>query len=109
MFHWQALAESVGQGLPAPETEHRFARLLKRQWRFDFAWPQQRVAVELEGGQFSRSPGRHQRGTGIEGDCEKYNAAVKLGWRVLRYTTRQIDRDPVGIVQEVADLLRAQP
>jgi hypothetical protein len=35
--------------------------------------------------------GRHTSGGGFIKDCEKYNAAALLGWRVLRYTTSNID------------------
>lgn len=59
-----------------------------RRWRFDFAWPDRMLAVEVEGGTFVQ--GRHSRGKGIEGDAEKYNAATLLGWRVLRFTTDMI-------------------
>jgi very-short-patch-repair endonuclease len=72
--------------LPAPETEFRFHST--RKWRFDFAWPALRIAAEVEGGTWSG--GRHTRGSGFEGDCEKYNAAALAGWTVLRFTRRQI-------------------
>lgn len=55
-----------------------------RKWAFDFAWPSKRVAVEIEGGIFSG--GRHVRGKGYENDCEKYNTAEILGWKLLRFT-----------------------
>jgi len=61
-----------------------------RDWRFDFAWPADRLAVEVDGGTFSS--GRHTRGTGYEGDCEKLNEAVLRGWRVLRVTTAMVER-----------------
>jgi len=68
------------------ESEHRFHPT--RRWRFDFAWPAIKVAVEIEGGTWAA--GRHTRPAGYAGDCCKYNAAVLLGWRVLRYTTQMI-------------------
>ena len=74
-------------GLPDPEREFRFRAT--RKWKFDFCWPDQWLAVEVEGGTFSG--GRHVRGKGFELDCEKYNAATVGGWRVLRYTSRMIE------------------
>lgn len=58
-----------------------------RKWRFDFAFPEKKIAVEVEGGGLNGMPGRHQTKEGFEGDCFKYNAAAKLGWRLFRYTT----------------------
>jgi hypothetical protein len=57
-------------------------------WRFDYAWPPRRQALEIEGGTWTG--GRHVRGRGYEGDCEKYNAAALAGWTVLRETTAMI-------------------
>jgi hypothetical protein len=74
-------------GVPTPWAEYTFA--LPRRWRFDFAWPEKKIAVEVEGGQWVQ--GRHQRGEGLERDAEKYNAAAALGWRVLRFTTDMVD------------------
>jgi hypothetical protein len=73
--------------LPTPTTEHRFAP--PRRWRFDLAWPDVRLAVEVEGGTWSTS--RHTTGAGFEADCIKYNEAAILGWRVLRVTPSMID------------------
>ena len=69
-------------GLPEPVRELQFAKSIGRRWRFDFAWPEQRVAVEVDGGIFVA--GRHSRGAGQLADMEKQAAAVLLGWRVLR-------------------------
>jgi very-short-patch-repair endonuclease len=72
--------------LPAPTTEHRFHPV--RKWRFDVAFVEQRLAVEVEGGVFIQ--GRHSRGIGLEADAEKYAEAAILGWTVLRVTPRQV-------------------
>lgn len=76
-----------GAALVKPVREHRFHE--KRRWRFDYAWPLEKVAVEVEGGIYVR--GRHVRGKGYEKDLEKYNAAQELGWRVFRYSTGMIE------------------
>lgn len=55
-----------------------------RRWRFDYAIPSHKVAIEVEGGVWTQ--GRHTRPRGFIGDMEKYNTATALGWRVLRVT-----------------------
>ncbi len=80
-------AQIAEAGLPGPVREFVFA--LPRRWRFDFSWPTAHVAVECEGGIWIA--GRHTRGIGFEGDCQKLNEAALLGWRVLRVTGRMVD------------------
>jgi very-short-patch-repair endonuclease len=75
---FERLLRSVG--LPAPVREHRFHPV--RRWRFDYAWPSEKVALEVEGGVWTG--GRHTRGAGFVADIEKYNAATVAGWRVVR-------------------------
>ena len=66
--------------------EYRFDP--KRKWRFDFADPVSKVAVEIEGGVYQN--GRHNRGGGFIQDCEKYNTATAQGWRVFRLPSKLI-------------------
>jgi hypothetical protein len=73
-------------GLPPPVREYRFAR--PRRWRFDYAWPAHRFALEIEGATWTG--GRHVRGRGYEADCEKYNEAALRGWTVLRATSGMV-------------------
>lgn len=65
--------------------EHRFCA---RRWRFDFAWPDHKLACEVDGAVWVQ--GRHTRGAGVEADNAKYAAAAIEGWRVLRVTPGQI-------------------
>lgn len=75
--------------LPLPEPEYCFAP--PRKWRFDYAWPRYKIALEVEGGIWTR--GRHTRGAGFLRDMEKYNAAASLGWLVLRTTPKTLFDD----------------
>ena len=61
----------------------------ERRWRFDFAWPEVALALEVEGGVFQKKGG-HTTGSGYTEDCEKYNAAIYAGWTIIRLTTAQI-------------------
>ena len=65
------------------EPEYRFHPT--RRWRFDFAIPNEKIAVEIDGGAFTG--GRHTRGVGFVRDQDKLNTATSMGWRVFRYST----------------------
>lgn len=58
-----------------------------RQWRFDYAIPDLRIAIEIDGGIWIN--GRHNRASGYLGDMEKFNTAATLGWVVLKFTPRE--------------------
>lgn len=73
-------------GIPLPEIEYCFHP--SRKWRFDYCWPSEKIAVEIEGGIWNR--GRHLRGAGYLGDMEKYNAGGCLGYRIFRFTPQQL-------------------
>lgn len=73
-------------GLPEPQREFRFHPT--RRWRFDLAWPDKSIAVEIDGAIFVQ--GRHTRGVGVERDMEKLNEAIVCGWRVLRFSTGMV-------------------
>ena len=72
--------------LPMPELEHRFHET--RRWRIDYAWPNHKLAVEREGGIWVR--GRHTRPQGFLKDLEKYNELTLKGWRLLRFTPKDL-------------------
>lgn len=59
-----------------------------RRWRFDLAFPEKKIAVEVEGGIYIQ--GRHSRGAAFEKDCEKYNRAAMMGWTVLRFGPKAV-------------------
>ena len=80
------LRQCIDIGLPKPEREHMF--LAGRRFRFDFAWTDVQLGVEVEGGVFSK--GRHTRGVGYGKDLEKYNLAAMHGWTVYRFTTQDV-------------------
>ena len=118
---------------PYPTREFRFHP--KRMWRFDFAWEAHRMAVEIEGGVMSypvtcdscREPvhrinkrtrrkervyaamGAHTRAAGFQNDCDKYNAATALGWRVLRFTVKHLTESPTEMVKTIQAMLAEGP
>jgi len=61
-----------------------------RKWRFDYAIPSLKIAIEVEGGAFTG--GRHTRGKGFIADMEKYNTATSMGWRLIRCTPSKMGK-----------------
>lgn len=59
-----------------------------RKWRFDYAFPAYKIALEVEGGVWTG--GRHTSPQGFLGDMEKYNTATLMGWRLFRVTPDQL-------------------
>lgn len=97
-YHLRVLAPELTE----PQREYVFAA--PRKWRFDFAWVEDKAAVEIDGGAFVA--GRHTRGAGFERDHEKMNAAQMAGWRVLRFTPSMLRRDPEGCIAQVRELVK---
>lgn len=83
-LHDKVLTQLVG--FPDPATELLFHP--KRKWRFDYAWEEQKLALEVHGG--IHSGGRHTRGRGFVEDRAKMNEATLLGWTVLEVTPEHI-------------------
>jgi hypothetical protein len=69
-----------------PQQEFRFHPM--RRYKFDFAWPDEQVAIEVQGGTWTR--GKHGRGSGLAKDREKLNLAAACGWLVLQFTPQEL-------------------
>lgn len=111
-------------GLIPPVAEHLFAlEAAGRRWRFDWAWIDQRIALEVEGGYAMQARckcgqaahcracgrpvmggGRHTRAAGFLEDMDKYNTAAILGWRVYRQPTKAIASG--GAVRLMAEVFK---
>ncbi|HEX2038110.1 MAG TPA: type IV toxin-antitoxin system AbiEi family antitoxin domain-containing protein [Acidimicrobiales bacterium] len=83
-------------GLPPPETQHEVWHAGRFVARLDLAWPDRRLAVELDGFRWHASPRAFQR------DRARRNVLVHLDWTVYQATPA----DLVGDGARVADLLR---
>ena len=71
--------------MPGVEVVKEYMFHYTRKWRFDYAIPELKIAIEIDGGVWDY--GRHNRPQGYINDMEKLNNAISLGWYVLRFTT----------------------
>lgn len=60
----------------------------KRRWKADFAFPEEMVLVEVQGGTWTG--GRHTRGAGFHADRERSNEAQINGWVMLEVTAGMV-------------------
>jgi len=81
--------------LPLPVAEYRFDP--ERKWRIDVAWPNYKIALEIEGGIWQQtSSGRssgHANPVRFLRDMEKYNAMTVQGWSLIRCTPEQVENE----------------
>lgn len=92
------MLDKVLQSLYGVECVSEYKFHPTRKWRFDYAIPSCKIAIEVEGGVWTR--GRHTRPKGFIGDMEKYNEACALGWRVLRVEPKNINKvEFLGVVE----------
>ena len=82
--------------LPTPVTQYRVAG-----YPADFAWPEHRLIVEVDGFQF------HGHRSAFERDRKRDAAHVLAGYRVIRITWRQLDEEPLTVIATIAAALSA--
>jgi very-short-patch-repair endonuclease len=84
--------------LPAPEVNARVDR-----YEVDFLWREQRVVVEAD------SFGHHGHRAAFESDRARDAHLQMLGYRVLRFTWRQIRETPETVARSLRALLGQRP
>lgn len=70
-----------------------------RKWRFDYAYPDLMIGMEVHGGIWIR--GGHTRGSGFIKDREKFNRAAIAGWLVLEFPIITGDTLPADCVEQI--------
>ena len=83
----KSLIDELKETIPTLQLKTEYKFYPTRKWKFDYAIPLLKIAIEIEGGVYIR--GRHNRVIGFINDMEKYNRATIEGWKVIRYTPQQ--------------------
>jgi hypothetical protein len=79
-------------GLPEPVQQH-WVRVRTERFRLDFAYPEQKVAIEYDGWDAHRSRGAFDR------DRRRDRLLQLAGWTVLRFTSRSSDAEILDAVR----------
>jgi very-short-patch-repair endonuclease len=87
----QVLREIVLGNLPRPQLQYQLDLPAGRVY-LDFAWPDRRVALEVDGYEF------HSGRRAFDRDRHRGNELVLAGWDVLHTTAGQIGTDPRALV-----------
>ncbi len=95
-------ARIITAGLPVPRTQTNFTdRSGVFLFRADFAWPEQRLVVEVDGYEFHSSKERFRR------DRRIGNELLLGRWRLLRFTWEDVAEDLDNTLDFVRRLLEA--
>ena len=96
---WEdALAAQLDAAQLAYVREFRFIE--PRRFRFDFAFPRERLAVEIDGGV-------HRIDARWRSDREKGNLAIERGWRVLHFATADVrSGDALALIERTLASIR---
>ena len=74
-----------------------------RKWKADYYIPELNLLIEQEGGVYTRQA--HGSISGILRDIEKYNSATQLGYKILRFTPKQLyTMEALDAIREIAKL-----
>ena len=109
---WLRYWRLYAPGAPEPQPEYLFAAHVtytdkrgqerQRKYRFDWAYVEERVAVEIDGGVWLPHGGRH----GLDTDRTKLNTAAMLRWLVFRFSPQQLEADPEDCIMMVLTALK---
>jgi hypothetical protein len=81
----------VGGGLPEPVQQHPVS-VGGRHYRIDLAYPEQKIAIEIDGWEY------HRNRSAFDDDRSRSNDLVVAGWHVLRFTSSTSDTQAVATV-----------
>ena len=90
------------RALDLPEPVREYPAVKGRKFRFDFAWLEHGLLVEVNGGTYTK--GAHSTGKGIARDYEKNNLAQLAGWRCLAFDGKSVkDGTAVEVIRQALE------
>src|SRR6266542_3147807 len=98
----RVLRAIVSHGNPEPIQQH-WVTLGARRCRIDLAYPELKIAIEVDGWE------HHRTRSAFDADRARENDLVAAGWRVLRFTSRSDAPEIARLVARLLDELSREP
>lgn len=95
----QVLRILLAARIPAPTCQYPVVLPDGRRCYLDFAWPQVRIALEVDGYAF------HSDRDTFEHDRQRGNHLLALGWQILHTTAGEIRRNPQSLLDVLGGVL----
>jgi very-short-patch-repair endonuclease len=86
------------EGLPEPDYQ-RWVEVGGRRYRIDAAWPDQMLAVEVDGWETRKTY------RAFQSDTDRQNAITLAGWQFIRFTWTDVVRRPAYVARQIAEAL----
>jgi hypothetical protein len=93
--NYRFVAESLGAGKGLRE---RLEDAGLNDFQTDFAYPDLKIGIEVNGGQFVKSG--HSSPSGLARDAKKINQAIFLNWRIFVLPTSLVTPDYISQIAE---------
>ena len=97
-LEWRFVEQCRSAGLPKPLVNSRLGRYVP-----DFLWPPNKLIVETDGWE------THGTRRAFEADRRRDQELTKAGYRVVRFTWRQVIDDPREVIDTLSALLAPRP
>lgn len=81
-----------------PPAQQYRVRIGGRTIRIDLAYPERKLAIELDGWEF------HRTRTAFDDDRTRANLLVAHGWTLVRFTSRSSDEEILGCLRAFGQL-----
>jgi very-short-patch-repair endonuclease len=89
--------------LPLPQVQHEVWEAGRFVARIDAAYPDRKLAIEVDGYEHHTTPGAFQR------DRTRQNRLVALGWTVLRFTWEDVVQRPDMVAEAIKQAIDRTP
>jgi very-short-patch-repair endonuclease len=89
--------------LPLPQLQHEVWEAGRFVARIDAAYPERKLAIEVDGYEHHTTPGAFQR------DRTRQNRLVALGWTVLRFTWEDVVQRPDMVAEAIKQAIDRTP